>query len=38
MKPVYPGETLKVDMWREGNRIFFETSSLESQKVVIGGK
>lgn len=38
MKPVIPGETLKVDMWREGNRIFFETSVVESNQVVIAGE
>lgn len=36
MKPVLPGETLTVNMWREGNRILFET--LAGNKVVIGGK
>jgi len=37
VKPVYPGETLKVDMWRDGNRIFFETSVAETNQVVISG-
>ncbi|CAG9858017.1 unnamed protein product [Phyllotreta striolata] len=37
VKPVLPGDTLKVDMWREGNRIFFETTSVDSNQVVIGG-
>ncbi|KAK9873245.1 hypothetical protein WA026_021733 [Henosepilachna vigintioctopunctata] len=37
VKPVIPGQTLKVDMWRENNRIYFETSVLETNTVVIGG-
>ncbi|XP_050514402.1 peroxisomal multifunctional enzyme type 2 isoform X1 [Diabrotica virgifera virgifera] len=37
VKPVLPGQTLKVDMWREGNRIHFETSAVESNRIVIAG-
>ncbi|KAJ8963074.1 hypothetical protein NQ318_018538 [Aromia moschata] len=37
VKPVIPGQTLRVDMWRENNRIFFETTVVESNNVVIGG-
>lgn len=38
MKPVFPEQTLKVDMWREGSRVHFETSVVESGDVVISGK
>nr|CAI5840992.1 unnamed protein product [Callosobruchus analis] len=37
VKPVYPGQTLRVDMWREGNRIHFETVAVETNTVVISG-
>ncbi|KAG5894789.1 hypothetical protein JTB14_005225 [Gonioctena quinquepunctata] len=37
MKPVIPGQTLKVNMWREGTRIFFETVVAETNQTVIGG-
>ncbi|KAL3285534.1 hypothetical protein HHI36_000065 [Cryptolaemus montrouzieri] len=37
VKPVIPGQTLKVDMWRENNKILFETSVVETNTVVIGG-
>lgn len=37
-KPVIPGQTLRVNMWRENNRVFFETVVVESNVVVIGGK
>lgn len=38
VKPVIPGQTLKVDMWQDGNRIHFETSVVETGKIVISGK
>uniref|UniRef100_V5GL08 Peroxisomal multifunctional enzyme type 2 n=1 Tax=Anoplophora glabripennis TaxID=217634 RepID=V5GL08_ANOGL len=37
MKPVIPGQTLRVNMWRENNRVFFETVVVENNSVVIGG-
>nr|XP_018917446.1 PREDICTED: peroxisomal multifunctional enzyme type 2 isoform X1 [Bemisia tabaci] len=36
-KPVYPGQTLKTDMWRDGNRIFFRTSVVENNSIVLTG-
>lgn len=38
MKPVIPGQTLRVNLWRENNRIHFETVVAETNTVVIGGK
>lgn len=36
-KPVIPGQTLNVNMWRNGQRIHFETSVLETEARVITG-
>ncbi|KAK9687304.1 SCP-2 sterol transfer family [Popillia japonica] len=36
-KPVLPGQTLKVNMWRNGNRIIFETLVAETNTTVISG-
>lgn len=33
--PVLPGQTLKVEMWKEADRIIFTTTSVESGKVCI---
>lgn len=37
-KPVYPGDTLKVEMWQEGNRIHFRTLIEGSNTEVLSGK
>ncbi|KAJ8924435.1 hypothetical protein NQ315_007231 [Exocentrus adspersus] len=36
-KPVVPGQTLRVNMWREDKRVHFETVVVENNNVVIGG-
>jgi len=33
--PVYPGETLRTEMWRDGNEISFRTSVVERDTVVL---
>ncbi|GAB0092348.1 Peroxisomal multifunctional enzyme type 2 [Sergentomyia squamirostris] len=37
VKPVIPGQTLKVDMWSNGNRILFKTSVVETGQDVLTG-
>ncbi|XP_043673106.1 peroxisomal multifunctional enzyme type 2 [Vespula pensylvanica] len=36
-KPVLPGETLRTDMWQNGNRIHFQTTIVETNIAVITG-
>lgn len=35
--PVLPGQTLKINMWKQGHRIHFKTSIVETGKDVITG-
>ncbi len=37
-KPVIPGQTLKIDMWQNGQRIHFKTSVVETGIEVITGE
>lgn len=37
VSPVLPGQTLKVNMWREGLRIHLETVVVETGKAVLSG-
>ncbi|CAF5106013.1 unnamed protein product, partial [Rotaria sp. Silwood1] len=36
-KPVEPGQTIETHMWREGNRIFFESKLPQSNQTVLTG-
>jgi len=36
-QPVYPGQTLQTRMWRNQNRIYFETAVAETSRVAIAG-
>lgn len=35
--PLTPGQTIETKMWREGNRVFFESLILETGKHIISG-
>ena len=33
--PVYPGETIRTEVWRNGNEVAFRCKSLEPDRIVI---
>ena len=36
-KPVYPGQTIQTDMWRDGNRVSFQCKVVENGQLVLSG-
>ena len=35
--PLTPGQTIQTNMWKEGNRVFFESLIHETGKTIISG-
>ncbi|XP_074651507.1 peroxisomal multifunctional enzyme type 2-like [Tubulanus polymorphus] len=36
-KPVLPGQTLQTDMWKDSNRIYFQTKVIENGNICLSG-